>query len=270
MTRLLEFLFLAGLAYWFFIRWKKQRGLEQREQKEEVKAAQASATNAPKKMVACRVCGLRLPEEESLIHNGQHYCEQSHLDLIDSGGWLGSARWVPSPNFDERPQEVVIDTLVIHHISLPSGRFGNGAIDQFFLNQLDPTADPYFAEIAHLKVSSHFLINRAGQVTQYVSTKAKAWHAGVSCLDGREKCNDFSIGIELEGNGETPFEPEQYKSLAKLTKLLEQTFPIRFIVGHSDIAPGRKTDPGPNFDWSAFVSLAKISSEKLPFGTQSR
>lgn len=270
MTRLLEFLFLAGLVYWFFIRWKKQRGLEQTKQKEDSKNAKATATPAPQKMVACRTCGLRLPEEESLIRNGYHYCEQSHLDKIDANGWWGAANWVPSPNFDERPQDVAIDTLVIHHISLPSGRFGNGAIDQFFLNQLDPNADPYFAEIAHLKVSSHFLIDRFGKVTQYVSANDRAWHAGVSSLAGREKCNDFSIGIELEGNGEIPFESEQYQSLAKLSKLLEQAFPIRSIVGHSDIAPGRKTDPGPNFDWSAFVRLAKISPEKLPFGTQSR
>jgi AmpD protein len=165
---------------------------------------------------------------------------------------------------------MVIDTLVIHHISLPSGHFGNGAIDQFFLNQLDPSADPYFQEIAHLRVSSHFLIDRAGRVTQFVSTQAKAWHAGVSTLEGREKCNDFSIGIELEGNGDIPFEAIQYQALAKLTSLLENVFPIKYVVGHSDIAPGRKTDPGPTFDWPRFVSLAKISSKKLPFGTRSR
>lgn len=271
MARLLEFLVLAGVAYWFFIRWKKERTLQQHSKKQaESKSFQTQTPSVPQKMVACQVCGLRLPEQESLSHNGYFYCDKSHLDMLDSKGWLGSARRVPSPNYDERPQDTVIDTLVIHHISLPSGKFGNGAIDQFFLNHLDPMADPYFAEIAHLKVSSHFLIDRTGNVTQYVSTYSKAWHAGVSSLHGREKCNDFSIGIELEGNGEIPFELVQYQSLAKLTQLLEQTFPIRHIVGHSDIAPGRKTDPGPNFDWSTFVSFAKISAEKLPFGTESR
>jgi AmpD protein len=272
MARLLEFLVLLGVGYWFFLRWKKQRLLNKDTQSNQSSKTESASVNQqePQKMVACESCGLRLPEHDAFHKNSRYYCEQSHLETLDSRGWLGSARWVVSPNYDARPEHIVIDTLVIHHISLPSGHFGNGAIDQFFLNQLDPSADPYFQEIAHLKVSSHFLIDRTGQVTQYVSTHNKAWHAGVSSLEGREKCNDFSIGIELEGNGDIPFEAIQYQEIAKLTTLLENSFPIKYIVGHSDIAPGRKTDPGPTFEWSRFVSLAKISSKKLPFGTQSR
>jgi len=269
MIRIVEFLLLAGLAYWFFLRWKRQKNLERE------RSASAPTNKSPpqreiEKMVACQKCGLRLPQADAIEFDGRHYCDEKHLEQIDSNGWFGKAHWVISPNFDDRPQDSVIDTLVIHHISLPSGVFGNGAIDKFFQNQLNPTAHPYFAEIHHLQVSSHFLIDRQGGLTQYVSTNRRAWHAGASELLGRQKCNDFSIGIELEGNSELPFESAQYETLAVLTKKLEKVYSIKYIVGHSDIAPGRKTDPGPNFDWSLFVRISKTSLEKLPFGTQSR
>ena len=150
---------------------------------------------------------------------------------------------------------------MVHGISLPPGQFGSGDIEALFTNRLDPTAHPYFAEVAHLEVSAHFLIRRTGEVVQFVSTDERAWHAGVSSWCGREHCNDFSIGIELEGTDDAPYEDPQYEALAALISLLRKHYPsIRSdaIVGHSDIAPGRKTDPGPAFDWQR-VRQAQLS-----------
>ena len=174
-----------------------------------------------------------------------------HIDI--HSGLLDVARQVPSPNCDARPAGTSIDLLVIHNISLPPGCFGGDAIDCFFTNTLDVDADPFYSEISELRVSAHLLIQRDGAIVQYVPFTQRAWHAGVSCFAGRECCNDYSIGIELEGTDELPYEAIQYQVLRQLIDLLVQVYPgicQDRIVGHSDIAPGRKTDPGPAFDWS--------------------
>jgi len=171
---------------------------------------------------------------------------------IDRNGWVAAARRVASPNCDDRPPGTAVTLLVIHSISLPPGRFGGNAIVDLFTNRLDPAADPYFAGIASLHVSAHFVIPRSGALVQFVSCNRRAWHAGVSRWRGRERCNDFSIGIELEGTDERKFTARQYRRLAVLTRLLIRWYPITDIVGHSDIAPGRKTDPGRAFDWAAY------------------
>lgn len=167
---------------------------------------------------------------------------------IDELGWLKGGTRVRSPNQDERPESPTL--IVIHAISLPPNVFGGPYIAQLFMNQLEVQADPYFAEIAHLRVSAHFLIRRDGSVMQFVSTDRRAWHAGVSEFEGRSQCNDFSIGIELEGCDACPFEKKQYEVLNLLLRALRNRYSIRSVVGHSDIAPGRKTDPGPFFDWA--------------------
>lgn len=170
---------------------------------------------------------------------------------------LSYARQVPSPNCSERPADAAVELLVIHNISLPPGRYGQGHIEALFRNQLDSAADPYFKEIAQLQVSAHLLINRQGEVTQFVPFGKKAWHAGQSLFKGRNNCNDFSIGIELEGTDTEAFTPAQYERLIQVTGELMARYPLitlDSIVGHSDIAPGRKTDPGPYFDWARFRS----------------
>ncbi len=170
--------------------------------------------------------------------------------LLDAGGWLGGVERCPSPNFDARPEGESMRLVVIHNISLPPGRFGTGEVQRLFTNALDPAADPYFEEICDLRVSAHFLIERTGHATQFVSCLDRAWHAGASEYSGRTHCNDFSVGIELEGTDFEPFEPAQYETLNCILKALAAAYPIADIVGHCDIAPGRKTDPGPFFDWS--------------------
>lgn len=171
---------------------------------------------------------------------------------FDDQGLLAGARHIPSPNWDERPSACPIDLLVIHNISLPPGEYGGDGIIELFTNRLDPAAHPYYATIQGLKVSSHFLIRRDGELIQFVPCSKRAWHAGASNWCGRERCNDFSIGIELEGSDFEPFTDAQYDSLAALTRALKAVYPITGIVGHADIAPGRKTDPGPFFDWSRY------------------
>lgn len=171
-----------------------------------------------------------------------------------TNGLLQGAEWLASPNFGERPQGD-ISLLVIHNISLPPGEYGGGYVQSFFQNRLDPDVHPYFAEIAGLQVSSHLLIERDGSLTQFVNFLDRAWHAGVSSFGGRDNCNDYSIGIELEGCDDQPYSAAQYQSLAQVTKVLMATYPLitsERIVGHCDIAPGRKTDPGAAFDWSAY------------------
>ena len=173
------------------------------------------------------------------------------MQLDPINGWYADAQRCPSPNCNARPQGE-ISLLVIHNISLPPGQFGTGKVQQFFQNQLPVDEHPYFAGIAHLQVSAHFLIERDGAVTQFVSCNERAWHAGVSSFAGRENCNDYSLGIELEGTDDQPFSDAQYVALATLSRQLLQAYPAlttERICGHSDIAPGRKTDPGPNFDW---------------------
>jgi AmpD protein len=170
-------------------------------------------------------------------------------------GLLEGARQVPSPNFNERPPGAVPELIVIHGISLPPGEFGGTAIDQFFTNCLDCSLHPYFQEIEGMQVSSHLLIGRGGEVVQYVPFSRRAWHAGVSCYQGRENCNDYSIGIELEGTDELPYAEAQYERLTEVVACLLRSYnslSALDIVGHSDIAPGRKTDPGPAFDWPYF------------------
>jgi AmpD protein len=163
---------------------------------------------------------------------------------------LGSpCRYVESPNQDERPDGEEPTLLVVHSISLPPGEYGGDAIERFFTNCLDPAAHPYFREICTLKVSSHFLVRRDGGLIQFVPTTKRAWHAGASRWRGRERCNDFSIGVELEGLDDAPFADVQYRVLIELVATLRARHPLRDIAAHSDIAPDRKTDPGPGFDW---------------------
>lgn len=178
-----------------------------------------------------------------------------HADFDPETGLVKWARQVNSPNFDDRPQGVPIDALIIHAISLPPGEYGGGHIEQFFCNQLDSEGHSYFSEIAGIKVSAHFFINRSGELVQFVPVHKRAWHAGVSCCMGREAVNDFSVGIELEGCDDDEFEEAQYRTLVELTHLLTSSIPSlssKHIYGHEEIAPGRKTDPGPGFDWQAY------------------
>lgn len=161
-----------------------------------------------------------------------------------------SATWIESPNQDARPADACIDLIVLHNISLPPGEFGGPAIIDLFTNQLDPQAHPYYAAIANNPVSAHFLIRRDGQIIQFVGCSQRAWHAGVSSWQGRERCNEFSLGIELEGTDTQAFSPAQYASLQPLLAFLCDQYPIHSIAGHEHIAPGRKTDPGPFFDWA--------------------
>lgn len=166
--------------------------------------------------------------------------------------WLSDARRVMSPNVNDRPNNTLVSLLVIHNISLPPGEFGGGYIEDFFCNRL-VCAHPYFETISALKVSAHLLIRRDGEVVQFAPFSKRAWHAGVSVFEGRDNCNDYSIGIELEGTDDLPYEAAQYAQLVKVTKLLMSAFPLITldrIVGHSDIAPQRKTDPGSSFDWA--------------------
>lgn len=172
-------------------------------------------------------------------------------------GLVEGARQVPSPNCDERPEQGDPELLVVHGISLPPGQFGGPWIDRLFTNTLPSEEHPYFSEIAHLAVSSHLLIRRDGELVQYVPLHLRAWHAGESCFDGRERCNDFSIGIELEGMDDIPYTDSQYRVLGKLVGALLAAYPSispERIVGHSDIAPGRKTDPGDAFDWERLLT----------------
>jgi len=172
---------------------------------------------------------------------------------IDVHGRLCEGLFVSSPNCDARPSGV-IDLLVIHSISLPPGIYGGDEVERLFTNRLDAEAHPYFAQIAGLRVSAHFFIRRDGGLVQFVSCLERAWHAGASSWQGRSNCNDFSIGVELEGLDSLPFENAQYATLVHLTRALRANYPLRAIAGHSDIAPGRKTDPGLGFDWLKYLS----------------
>ncbi|HEX2565701.1 MAG TPA: 1,6-anhydro-N-acetylmuramyl-L-alanine amidase AmpD [Burkholderiales bacterium] len=172
---------------------------------------------------------------------------------IGADGLVASARQVASPNHDERPAGTAVTLLLLHCISLPPGQYGGDAIERLFTNRLDPRAHPYFAEIAPLKVSAHFLVRRGGEVVQFVPVHRRAWHAGESAWRQRPRCNDFSIGVELEGTDSAPFEAGQYHALARLARALRGALPLRHVAAHSEVAPGRKTDPGPGFDWARFL-----------------
>jgi len=174
---------------------------------------------------------------------------------VDSAGVVRAATQIPSPNCDARPADTAITLLIIHNISLPPGCFEGPGIVELFTNRLDPGAHPYYATIATLRVSAHFVIRRDGTLVQFVPCSRRAWHAGESSWRDRVRCNDFSIGIELEGTDEAAYEPAQYTVLARLARALRARYPIGDIVGHSDVAPGRKTDPGSAFDWTQFRRL---------------
>lgn len=180
------------------------------------------------------------------------------MEMSIDNGWLTCARRQPSPNRDGRPAGVEPELVIVHGISLPPGEFGGPWIDDLFLNRLDPAVHPYFATLEGLRVSSHVLIRRDGGLVQYVPFHERAWHAGVSCYQGRQACNDFSIGVELEGSDEIPYSDDQYRQLAALILLLRHTYPslrADALAGHADVAPGRKTDPGPAFEWPRLVAL---------------
>jgi len=183
---------------------------------------------------------------------------------IGADGWVQGVTKIPSPNFDARPAGAAAELLVVHSISLPPGHFGGGCIQRLFCNDVDSQAHPFLERVAHLRVSAHFLIERGGAITQFVGCRERAWHAGTSAFEGRPGCNDFSVGVELEGSDFVAFEPAQYASLARLTTALSAALPLRAVRGHSHIAPGRKTDPGPLFDWREFARLADLPADWLP------
>lgn len=187
----------------------------------------------------------------------------NQLNAIGEDGWLVGARHLPSPNYDARPEGMPVELLVIHNISLPPSQFGGHWIDDLFLNRLDPQAHPYFETIYTFEVSSHFLIRRDGSITQYVSCNDRAWHAGASEWRGRSRCNDFAIGVELEGDDFSPFENAQYTALNTLTQSIHERYPSTVgVAGHSEIAPNRKTDPGAFFDWTRYQQEAGIGDDQ--------
>ena len=186
--------------------------------------------------------------------------------VVGHDGWVSGARALPSPNFEARPDGSTPSLIVIHNISLPPGEFGGAAIADLFLNRLDCDAHPYYdAHLRGLRVSSHFVIRRDGELEQFVSCDERAWHAGVSDFFGRTRCNDFSIGVELEGADDQPFEAAQYATLAALVAALDARYPLEALAGHSDIAPGRKTDPGPHFDWSRLQRDTALADRYFPY-----
>jgi AmpD protein len=181
---------------------------------------------------------------------------------ITDEGLVEEARYVASPNCDDRPAGSAVELIVLHAISLPPGAYGGPAIEALFTNRLDCTAHPDYSTLAGLEVSAHFLIRRDGELVQFVPCGRRAWHAGVSSWKGRARCNDFSIGIELEGTDHDPFEDAQYATLARLTRALKARYPVVDIAGHSDVAPGRKTDPGPRFDWARYRALLETETRE--------
>ncbi|MEJ2918994.1 1,6-anhydro-N-acetylmuramyl-L-alanine amidase AmpD [Bordetella avium] len=189
------------------------------------------------------------------------------LPQLDRHGWLHPAPTVtllPSPNVDARPPGAQVSLLVLHNITLPPGEFGGPYVADLFLNRLDLNAHPWFARLKGLRVSAHFFVRRDGNIVQFASIHDRAWHAGVSRFAGRERCNDFSVGVELEGTDRLPYTDAQYTTLSKLARRLRARLPIRAAWGHEDIAPGRKTDPGPAFDWPRFARGAGFLRRELP------
>ena len=185
--------------------------------------------------------------------------------VLDRAGWIDGVLQVPSPNADERPPGAAIELIVVHSISLPPGVFRGEGISALFTGALDPARHPYYGGIAALRVSAHVLVRRDGRIVQYVPFGRRAWHAGVSHWKGRERCNDFSVGIELEGSDRDAFELAQYVALDRLVRALRSAYAISGIAGHCEIAPGRKTDPGPHFDWmrlSSTSGLRKVDPQK--------
>jgi AmpD protein len=209
--------------------------------------------------------------DESRYYSHLLETEGRTMTHLDAEGWLAGARHVASPNCDARPDGQGISLLVIHNISLPPGQFGGPGVEQLFSNHLNPDEHPYYAGIRGLRVSAHFFIRRDGELIQFVPCGQRAWHAGVSIWRGRERCNDFSIGVELEGTDDTPFTDAQYEVLNRLLAVLRAAYPITAVAGHCDIAPGRKTDPGPCFDWSRVCCTpgSGEASEPPPEGAKS-
>lgn len=191
----------------------------------------------------------------SIRHSGP----KDILADIDAEGWLAGIRHVQSPNCDARPQDEVISLLVLHNISLPPGQFGGEGVVELFTNRLDPGAHPFYSGLRDLRVSAHFFLRRDGELIQFVPCGMRAWHAGVSQWCGRTRCNDFSIGVELEGTDDLPYTDAQYDRLAELTRRLKARYPIQDIAGHADVAPERKTDPGPAFDWARFRTMLGVA-----------
>lgn len=190
----------------------------------------------------------------------------SSVFSIDAQGWADGAQRLPSPNFEARPDGATPTLIVVHNISLPPDTFGGPEIADLFLNRLDCDAHPYFdTHLRGVRVSAHFVIHRNGTLEQFVSCDERAWHAGLSSFFGRERCNDFSIGIELEGSDTQPFEPAQYATLAPLVRAIAARYPIDALAGHSDIAPGRKTDPGPHFDWARLQRETQLGDAFFPY-----
>ena len=187
-------------------------------------------------------------------------------NVVDGDGWVSGVQRIESPNFDDRPAGEIVSLVVVHAISLPPSQFGSEDIARLFTNTLDPEVHPYFSSVFKLRVSAHFLIRRDGALIQFVSCRQRAWHAGESFWNGRERCNDFSIGIELEGSDDVPFEEAQYKRLVELIKQLCDVYPIDAVVGHSDISPVRKTDPGPFFDWQRLSGAGQTIARAVTSG----
>ncbi len=186
---------------------------------------------------------------------------------LDRHGWLHPANGValvPSPHIDARPPATRISLLVIHNISLPPGEFGGPWVEQLFTGNIDYSAHAWFENLRGLRVCAHFFIRRDGSVVQFAPTTARAWHAGVSSFRGRERCNDYSIGVELEGTDHTPYTDSQYETLAKLTRVLRMRHPLTAVRGHEHIAPGRKSDPGPAFDWARYARAAGWRPRQCP------
>ncbi|GIK85047.1 MAG: N-acetyl-anhydromuranmyl-L-alanine amidase [Betaproteobacteria bacterium] len=177
---------------------------------------------------------------------------------LSADGWLAGAARRPSPNCDERPAGADVTLVVVHGISLPPGEFRGDGVERLFTNRLDAGAHPYYASVAHLRVSAHFLVRRDGRVLQFVPCVRRAWHAGVSTWQGRERCNDFSVGVELEGTDTRAYTARQYHRLARIVRALRTRYPIAHVAGHSDVAPGRKSDPGPAFEWRRLRELLGV------------
>jgi AmpD protein len=183
---------------------------------------------------------------------------------VNPDGWCAAAARYDSPHYNARPDGMPVELLVVHNISLPAGQFGGPHVSDLFSARVDYNADPSFADLRGLTVSAHFFVRRDGRLVQYVSCNDRAWHAGVSRFQGRDNCNDFSIGVELEGSDNVAFTPVQYEVLATLAVTLRQRYPLRFVQGHEHIAPGRKTDPGPYFDWQKLAGL--LTEKAVPEG----
>ena len=191
-------------------------------------------------------------------------------ESVWAGGWLGRARACPSPNFGPRPPGTVIDLVLIHSISLPPGEYGGDAIEQLFMNRLDWDAHPYYDQIRGLEVSAHFVVGRDGALLQFVSCDQRAWHAGASEWRGRPGCNDYAIGIELEGLEGARFDAVQYRVLAALVRDIARRYPVTSVAGHEHVAPGRKQDPGPGFDWLWLMSMLELPAHCFPASVSGR